>query len=50
VDVHVPPAELCRDLAQVVLESRLALVQDEADAADDEDQDGQLEPHVTRDR
>ena len=50
VDVHVPAAELRGDLAQVPLESRFALVQDESDAADDENEDGQLEPHATRDR
>ncbi len=31
VDVHVPAAELGRDLPEVVLERRLALVEDEAD-------------------
>jgi hypothetical protein len=38
VDVHVSAAELRRDLAQVVLERGLALVQDEPDTADDEDE------------
>jgi hypothetical protein len=34
----------------MILERRLPLVQDEADAADGEDHDGQFEPHGTRNR
>jgi hypothetical protein len=40
--------ELRRDQAQVTLERRLPLVEDEPDAADGQDEDGELEPHATR--
>jgi hypothetical protein len=48
VDVHVAAAELRRDLPEMTLEGRLALVQDEADPTDEQRCDRKLEPHVTK--
>jgi hypothetical protein len=45
MDVHVARAELRRDLAEMSLERRLALVHAERDAEDEQDDDRESEPH-----
>jgi len=48
VHVHVPAAELGRDLPEAVLERRLALVEDEAHPEHEQRRNAELEPHVTK--